>query len=157
MLKCSPPRFEEYSSPECTGYHCLSNRMSFKVLARLKSSLSRTPSTSSTPEYSIIDPNKPLASPSYEEVVAGDVRNRTARRIQLVRTVSESSYTSMEFSEWLNTAEETGQTDAEELPAYEERPQMPILLRSVSAVSAVTSSRSQPHAMCPCAQCHRLR
>lgn len=128
--------------------------MSPKLLARLKASLSRTSVQGSAPEYSRNDPNPPLTSPSYEEVLAQDARGQRAQRMPLVRTISGSSHTSSEFSAWLDSADKVETTHNEELPAYQEYPQIPMLSRNISTLSA---TRPQPHAMCPCAQCHRLR
>lgn len=128
--------------------------MSPKIFARLKASLSRNSSQQDVPEYSVNDPNQSLTSPSYEEVLAQDARNTGTRRVPLVRTISEASYTPSELSTYVDEAEETGQIDSEELPAYEERPPMPLFFRNISTISV---SRPQPHSMCPCAQCHRLR
>lgn len=128
--------------------------MSSKLHTRLKASFSRTQTQPDAPEYSVNDPNQSLTSPSYEEVLAEDTRTSSTRRLPLVRTISGASYTPSEFSTWLDTADEVGEADSEELPAYQERPPIPLLFRSTSAISV---NRPQPHSMCPCAQCHRLR
>lgn len=125
--------------------------MSSKLLARLRASLSRSQTQGDAPEYSVTDPNQIAISPSYEEVLAQD---SGTRRAPLLRTISETSYTPSELSTWLDGADEADQPGSEELPAYQERPPMPILLRNLSATSV---NRPQPHSLCPCAQCHRLR
>lgn len=141
-------------------FEVMANMTSSKLFSRWTSVGRRQAkiAKSSAPEYSLHDPNSALASPPYEEYQSNNLVQTLRRPATLTRTTSASSYTSIEISSWVDVNDAIGQESEEELPPYEERPQSSVMFRySPSALSVASSTRNQTHALCPCAQCHRLR
>ena len=133
--------------------------MASKIFSRLRTSGRRTKAQSTVPAYSVIDSMSDTTTPPYEERRPDSAQNFDQQRPELVRTTSNSSYTSMELSSWVDLGEAAQEKHDEDLPRYEETEQdLKVVWNSQSSLSLVSSSsQRRPHAMCPCADCHRMR
>lgn len=134
--------------------------MPSKFFSRLRTAASRPEQNSTAPTYSQPSPEMVTVSPPYEERDSHPSAGQQSRPVTLSRTVSESSYTPSELSQWNDEVDEAQESRSEELPPYEERPFLPNLAGYTQYSVAVSRARprtSRPHSMCPCAQCHNSR
>lgn len=132
--------------------------MPSRLLSRLRSAASCPKQDCPSPAYSVSPSYRGSTSPLYQEQDFSGSSSREVQSTTVSRTVTESSYTSAELSQWNEVADEVQQSRSEELPPYEERPVLPNLaFYTLYGASAGSPRTKRPDPMCPCAQCYSLR